>query len=342
MAKLITKHDPYHIHKTLGVMVLLHYMYRITLLLTTGNAFPPYEDPLTASISIALHGVLSYSSLLLPLPPKRNFNAPMIWPEFRLHSILFASRHILSSILTIHNIWPTNIVHRALAKTCLVVSTTLMAGKITEKYGCNEKRTTNAMPYPKWTTQKQQDIIKYRYAKVQFFATVSTMYNDATCNFFPMLAIQTAPLMMTLVRKGKCSSMWYHRIYALSLWMSFVAIAVRIVIGHEFESDLALFGVVCAKIVMMTRMKFRLAPWLLWSMCGIMLLMIYPLWIRPMVSDIVVFDMGYQTWIKIIAWHLVLPPLAQLYDCCVNDIQAPSFQKWPFLTLKKEWYIFFQ
>ena len=77
IAKLITKHDPFHIHKILGVLVLLHYAYRFVLLFR-----------------------LSWSSLLLPLPSKRNFSEPMIWPEFRLHSIVFATRHIVTSILS--------------------------------------------------------------------------------------------------------------------------------------------------------------------------------------------------------------------------------------------------
>ena len=79
MAKLFTHHDQYHIHKTLGLLVLLHYLYRFALLYQYGDAFPSnVESPLVDSAGVILHGLLSWSSLLLPLPTKRNFNAPMV------------------------------------------------------------------------------------------------------------------------------------------------------------------------------------------------------------------------------------------------------------------------
>ena len=85
MAKLFTHHDQYHIHKTLGLLALLHYLYRFALLYRYGDAFPSsnggnVESPLAIadSAGVMLHGLLSWSSLLLPLPTKRNFNAPMV------------------------------------------------------------------------------------------------------------------------------------------------------------------------------------------------------------------------------------------------------------------------
>ena len=82
MAKLFTHHDRYHVHKILGLLVLLHYIYRFALLYRYGDAFPSsaaVKSPLIAdSAGVFLHGLLSWSSLLLPLPTKRNFNAPMV------------------------------------------------------------------------------------------------------------------------------------------------------------------------------------------------------------------------------------------------------------------------
>lgn len=151
MAKLITNHDPYHIHKILGVSVLLHYLYRFALLFRHGTAFPTSEDPQVAAAGVFLHAMLSWSSLLLPLPVKRNFTRPMIWPEFRLHSIAFASRHIVTTIITLLDFWPdaeTSMLAHAVARGLVLCGTVKAASIITDKWGCREQRTTNAMPYP--------------------------------------------------------------------------------------------------------------------------------------------------------------------------------------------------
>ena len=62
--------------------------------------------------------------------------------------------------------------------------------------------------------------IKYEYAKKQFGATIMAVFSgelSATLNFAPLYAIQSAPFMMTLVRKGKCNSTHYHIVYAFTL-----------------------------------------------------------------------------------------------------------------------------
>jgi hypothetical protein len=43
-----------------------------------------------------LHAGLSWSSLLFHIPAKRNKSNPMIWPEFRWHSICFACRSFVA------------------------------------------------------------------------------------------------------------------------------------------------------------------------------------------------------------------------------------------------------
>ena len=228
MANWITNHDPYHIHKLLGVASLLNYLLRLYYLLLYGTAFPLHEPLSQALCCVLVHGVLSTSSLLLPLPSKRNFSSPMIWPEFRLHSITFALRHIIATILTLSNTWPTQIVAEALMKLGLIILTIQCASWITKKLGDHEKRTTNTMPYPSWITHDMQKGVKDMYTRAQFGATKTIVLSDPTLSYFPLLAIQIAPLLMTLVRKGKITSITYHRIYAISLTISYVALFVRL------------------------------------------------------------------------------------------------------------------
>uniref|UniRef100_A0A7S3PLK1 Uncharacterized protein n=1 Tax=Aplanochytrium stocchinoi TaxID=215587 RepID=A0A7S3PLK1_9STRA len=221
MAHLITKHDPFHIHKILGVFVLLSFLYRLFNVGRYGIAFPKTENKWFSVCSVALHGVLSLSSLLLPLPKKRNFSSPMIWPEFRLHSIVFAMRHVICTIINLLQLWPTNFWANLVAKASIVLSTISLARLITENYGDKVKRTTNSMPYPRNVTKAEEKLVKNLYAQAQFHAVIQAIFEDPTASFMPILAIQAAPLLMTLVRKGKIGSYWYHRIYAISLWLPF-------------------------------------------------------------------------------------------------------------------------
>ena len=228
MANLITNHDPFHVHKLFGLMCLLNYLLRIYYLLSYGTAFPSHEPEIQAICSVIMHGALSMSSLLLPLPAKRNFSSPMIWPEFRLHSITFAMRHVIATSATLYNLWPNQSFLDASFKVGLIFGTIQIASWITDQYGDREKRTTNSMPYPRWISQDMQNGVKNLYARAQFGATKTILFGDPTLSYFPLFGIQMAPLLMTLVRKGKITSITYHRVYAFSLFVSYVALFIRL------------------------------------------------------------------------------------------------------------------
>ena len=77
------------------------------------------------------------------------------------------------------------------------------------------------MPYPKEIDQDMQKGIKRLYAEAQFGATIIAVSENPTLSFLPLVGIQAAPFLMTLVRKGKITAIWYHRVYALTLWFPF-------------------------------------------------------------------------------------------------------------------------
>ena len=84
------------------------------------------------------------------------------------------------------------------------------------------------MPYPRWISQDMQNGVKNLYARAQFGATKTILFGDPTLSYFPLFGIQMAPLLMTLVRKGKITSITYHRVYAFSLFVSYVALFIRL------------------------------------------------------------------------------------------------------------------
>ena len=94
-SKLFTKDDPLHIHKTLGVLCLMNYSWRIFYLpmeADMGFASHPHYTILT----IVLHVSLNASSLFFQIPKQRiATDGGRIWPEYRLHSFVFLSRSML-------------------------------------------------------------------------------------------------------------------------------------------------------------------------------------------------------------------------------------------------------
>ena len=287
MAKLITNHDPYHIHKILGLLALLHYTYRFALLYQHGNAFPSFESTRISTCCVILHGLLSWSSLLLPLPKNRIFTKPMIWPEFRLHSITFATRHVVATVLTLNDLWPdeNHYLLHALVRSAVVLGAVKAAAVITDRHGCREQRTTNSMPYPDAVAPEQRVGIKKSYALAQFAATAVCLLPDASMNFAPLLAIQMAPLMMTMVRKGKVGAGTYHRVYALSLYLGYVMVFVRLL-----AVDGAVSKSVGLKSVFMlsfpsSKLRRIVSPFMVWSVNVLMSAVLYPIIVKDTVAD---------------------------------------------------------
>jgi hypothetical protein len=95
--KLITREDPFHSHKILGGLCLLHFIYRFWLLIFIGS-MELYHPNVVGFV--CCHGLLSLSSLGFHISNVRNKTAPMIYPEFRFHSIIFALRSIACFALT--------------------------------------------------------------------------------------------------------------------------------------------------------------------------------------------------------------------------------------------------
>lgn len=291
MSHLISNHDPYHVHKILGLLALLHYTYRFTLLFIYGDAFPRTSESVsTQVIGVAIHGLLSWSSLLLPLPSRRNFSKPLIWPEFRLHSITFATRHVVATILTLLDLWPPEdkyLLHGA-ARAVLLLGAIEAASKITNHYGDRAMRTTNSMPYPNTVGQEQRSPIKKSYALAQFAATAVCLSPDASLNFCPLLAIQMAPLMMTLVRKGKVTAGTYHRVYAISLYLGYIIVFVRLLaregnyVGVPKSAGLKTVFMLCFPS---SKVRKLVSPRIVWLINVVISAIVYPVLLAGPADD---------------------------------------------------------
>ena len=262
MAKLFTNHDPYRVHTLVGASVLLHFTYRLYCVLYFGVVFPSWEPLWTSTWSVLLHGALAMTAFIPPVPSKRLHSAPMIWPEFRMHSAVFAMRHVCATLLTLHNMWPESVIVQAVARFFLLALTTWAASRISFWYGDSVQRTTNCMPYPSCLNPQVKDAIKWNYMDAQFAASKMVLSPDAAMCWIPLLGIQIAPFLMTLVRKGKIGALTYHRVYAMCLSMGYVYAALSVWQRHPAWEFILVAGIIPVR-------QMRLAGWSSSSCWGI-------------------------------------------------------------------------
>jgi uncharacterized membrane protein YkgB len=80
MGKLFTAHDPYNFHKTLGIVAVIHAVFRLTQIGTLDMGF---DGSMVTALCMCWHTTLSCSSLLFRLPQKRMMaegkGGSMIW-----------------------------------------------------------------------------------------------------------------------------------------------------------------------------------------------------------------------------------------------------------------------
>lgn len=223
LRRLVTREDVFHLHKILGIAALSHFIYRIIY---------GFHDHANSSIFsylpfwILVHLTLSASSLIFHIPQNRIRSAPMIWPEFRLHSILFAYRSLLCCLVIIYvsPIWLM-----ILLRHVLLLITVHVADMITIKCKQYDNRlgtTMRGMPMPDSFTPFTQSALNYFYSISQIFASLTVIVpraNDLIGPvFWPTLPIQLAPFFMTLTRKGIMSSFMWHVGYSTALLWNYI------------------------------------------------------------------------------------------------------------------------
>lgn len=209
--KLNTKEDNGFIHKYLGALCVINFVYRFYIFFVDGDM---HLNNTFGLFTISVHGLLSTSSLIFHIPSLRNPSKPMIYPEFRWHSILFALRSI---IICFQFYFQLHYFYRII--TCFV--TMIFADIISYLYNVEGKngKTMRNMPFDKNISLEKQEEITRMHSIMQIGAT-TYMLGDINTAFSPLLAIQLAAFLMTLVRKSIINAITWHSIYSLTLWIN--------------------------------------------------------------------------------------------------------------------------
>jgi len=202
LPKLMTKEDPYHIHKALGILSLGHFVYRYSCLRYQTMNFTPHNIGW-----LSVHALLSASSFMFKIPQTRNRIGPMIYPEFRLHNLLFSYRSIVCTLLFYYQ-YPL-IYHVA---TCYLT----MIGADIVTYFYKDGTTIRTIPFDATLTESAKQSIRLFNSSMQAVATLC-MIGNIDSAFSVLFAIQISSFLMTLVRKNIISSNRLHFLYGTAL-----------------------------------------------------------------------------------------------------------------------------
>lgn len=252
--KLFTKEDPIGLHKSMGIFVLCHFFYRYVQAIfgdpSTGlGTRQGLGSDTTAMLCVIPHAVLSLSSLIFrTVPRERVVGKPMIWREFRLHSIVFGVRSVICTFFAWLAIYKDNEPawrNCAVLMSCATVLVAMAAADVATCKFCpsNTESTTATMPYWEGCSIENQRCFKSFYAYCQFMATLAClMTSNPSWPLVVLLPIQLAALLMTLVRKGLISTKSYHMAYTASLCLPFV-VGLRHLIFMK-TADFAFVGII--------------------------------------------------------------------------------------------------
>jgi hypothetical protein len=233
-----------------------HYAYRFYNFLMFNDLL--FARDWTTATALAAHTLLSCSSLVFRISGVRNRRGPMVYPEFRAHSIVFALRSIVVMALIMLDL--------KLLRPLAIAATMLAADKITAHYALEEpkSKTMRDMPYPDDLPVVGQKAITYYYNVSQIGATLSLLMRDSVDYAFLILyPIQIAAFLMTCVRKNIITAGAWHALYAIALGLVYAY-----TISHEGlvgSTGGGRFSAIMASVCV-SRFLLRINKYAIWAM----------------------------------------------------------------------------
>jgi len=215
--KLFTKEDkPHHVfgfHKIMGLGALLHFIGRFA-------AWPfvvdmGFESSSTTALLMLMHAALSLSSMIFHIPKKRIVEGSRIWPEYRLHSIIFACRSLACMAL----IWaeqrfglPPTYEWNAAIVLATLVAADVATWSVGEASRSSTIRDLDAPP-----------ALQFFFSVMQFHATAGCLVGVRrfSTQFVYVWVIQFTAFLMTLRRKNLAPHNALVRIYGVMLSFGF-------------------------------------------------------------------------------------------------------------------------
>ena len=210
LSKLVTREDPHHIHKTLGILSVCNFMYRYAYVYPRTGSLGFEQGRIIDWLSMMVHLILASSSILFRVPKKRITDKPMvIYEEYRQHAIVFTSRCFFVFVAAqISSVVPY-------AAVFVVLVHHMIADYITSIHGTIGNTAVRATAKHAEVSPFYRGVSKL-YSLYQFFAIGSHILPNAylaDLGFNAVIAIQSSAFLMTLYRKriirGRTHMVWY-------------------------------------------------------------------------------------------------------------------------------------
>lgn len=214
-------------HKIPGILSLLNFAMSIkNFMYSVDNRLLINSSHHMFYYILLVHSVLHLSSFQFVLSDRRNSRYNIIWPEMRLHSMIFAYRSLVTMIVMQNYKRPYSDILRYV----IVMFTMFFADRVTIAYKKrNESRTMRDNPYPDGTSPFFIHFMNNFYSISQVFATMHVLFAPhIDYVYMTLIPIQVAPFLMTLQRKGIIDQSWWHILYTLTIVVNYVYSAVHI------------------------------------------------------------------------------------------------------------------
>eukprot|EP00943_MAST-04B_sp_MAST-4B-sp1_P000495 g495.t1 len=216
IGKLVTKEDPYHLHKGMGILSILSFLYRYGVIYNSTGTLG-FTGTWFDWATLFVHMTLAFSSKLFRVPKKRLANKPMvIYEEYRLHAMIFTFRCV--SVYACAVLWPVE--QRPVYAVALVVAAHhLLADYVTKIWGNGSTAVrTNAKNLNSFYKKVALFYSFYQYMAIGSHILPSEHLADLAWN--AIIAIASSAFMMTLYRKRIIRGMTHVVVYSACLLLS--------------------------------------------------------------------------------------------------------------------------
>jgi hypothetical protein len=278
--KLVTSEDPYHVHKTLGIAVLVSFLVRACNYGESDCLFATYPN-LTLP-TVVLHLLLNASSFQFHIPSRRIATGYRIWPEYRLHALCFLS-YTLLIILTMWVEEAYNLPRLHWANYLITMTIMLAADRASASAGKYQSNSIRDLEVPAW--------VKFYFSYAQFTGKSACLYFPArryTFFYFAAFGLQLNPFLMTLRRKNVASHNLLVAIYGFALlFVTFIAATEVFQHGGGWMTVHYLHSISCLAFMMRIGPRFPRAVQFLHNKYVIWTIMsgILHFWFLPRLQD---------------------------------------------------------
>jgi hypothetical protein len=217
ISKLFTIEDSNNIHKILGFLSLLSFVYRYFLFFTTGSL--GFTGTSFDYLTIFIHQMLSTSSLIFHVLEKRILNNPLIiYEEYRLHAIVFTSKVTFLVLFGFFHHQFFDIFYSRIVLGLSMVIIHKIVDKITDIHG------TPGLTTVRFKNDGELYWTKLFYSFYQVLTLGSQLIlheNISDLGFNGLIAIQSSAFLMTLKRKSLIRGRTHVLFYSLALLLSY-------------------------------------------------------------------------------------------------------------------------